>query len=75
MNPDTLEIAQIVGELLDPREFPLRVNYTLMAARDLALVHGLDLEEEIMRFLGFAFTSPDFNMELFEIFTKALNES
>lgn len=42
----------VTQETLTAEDFPLRANYTLAAAIDLEKAHGLNLEDEIVKYLG-----------------------
>lgn len=42
----------LTGESVTALDFPLRTNYTLGAAIDLEKAHGLNLEDEMIKYLG-----------------------
>lgn len=50
-NVPTVDIA-VRQETITAEDFPLRANYTLGAAIDLEKAHGLNLEDEIIKYLG-----------------------
>jgi hypothetical protein len=43
---------EVTQETVTAEDFPLRANYTLAAAIDLEKAHGINLEDEIVKYLG-----------------------
>jgi hypothetical protein len=42
----------VASSVITAEDFPLRANFTLGAAIDLEKAHGLNLEDELVKYLG-----------------------